>query len=138
MRHLCDNCGAEYTDETLEEVIGDFHSRVSAGNIVPSGECRECGSLVYPQDGAVRLRHQQVEELASLCGYLLETEYDDMLSYLQNDSDLLDDKGTEILTGGTKEEVDRFVNVLCKDKENTHVYALAYRLHHALPEGERA
>ena len=138
MKHKCDNCGAEYTDENLEEIIGDFWSRVTAGNIVPSGECRECGSLVYPQDGKVLLRRQNVEELASLCGYILETEYDSLMNYLENDADFLDDKTAEILFCGTKDEINNRVNALCVDDENTHIYALAYRLHYALPEEERA
>lgn len=140
MKHICDNCGAKYTDETLEEVIGDFRARVSAGNIVPSGECRECGSLVYPQDGAVRLRRPQVEELASLCGYLLETEYDSMVNYLEHEpaaEEFMSDSDLEQLQG-SDEDVSKLVDRLAWKPENTHVFALAYRLHHAISEEDRA
>jgi predicted nucleic acid-binding Zn-ribbon protein len=49
MRHICDNCGAIYTDNTLHEVVGRLESRTEPGGIVPSGECVKCGALCYPE-----------------------------------------------------------------------------------------
>ena len=47
--HTCDGCGMTWS---FAELVGieDFFLRVSAGGIVPSGECPECGALCYPDD----------------------------------------------------------------------------------------
>jgi hypothetical protein len=49
----CDNCGACWNHEKLEELgkaypdIDNLWKRVLPGGIVPEGECEECGSLLY-------------------------------------------------------------------------------------------
>jgi hypothetical protein len=48
MKHRCDNCGEIWNDDEIEEVIGDLSMRLTPGGVCPSGECRECGALVYP------------------------------------------------------------------------------------------
>jgi len=50
--HVCENCGMEYTNETLEPMVEGYggglsSGRLTPGDIVPSGECRECGALCY-------------------------------------------------------------------------------------------
>lgn len=47
-KHKCDDCGAVVTDAKLKTEIKDFAQRVDPGGVVPSGECRKCGALVYP------------------------------------------------------------------------------------------
>ena len=42
----CDNCGEWYSEEDVDPVV-DFWARVEAGNEMPAGQCRECGSLCY-------------------------------------------------------------------------------------------
>ena len=53
MKHECNNCGAVYAaDEELAAVfpnIPDLWERLDPGGTVPSGECPQCGALVYPQ-----------------------------------------------------------------------------------------
>ena len=52
MKHECDNCGAQYTDETLNEDIESLEMRITPGGITPSGECTvpDCRALVFPVD----------------------------------------------------------------------------------------
>ena len=56
-RHRCDNCGETFSEEVLEaadklglHVIDRLTERIDPGGIVPSGECPDCGALVYPAD----------------------------------------------------------------------------------------
>ncbi len=48
----CDNCGCVYgSEEELDHVFPDIPrllDRIGPGGMVPSGECRVCGALVYP------------------------------------------------------------------------------------------
>ena len=57
--YLCDNCGKRYErDDELTIFfpnIPNLHKRISPGDIVPAGECPECGALVYPEGMGVRL-----------------------------------------------------------------------------------
>jgi hypothetical protein len=43
----CDNCGMSWSKNQLKD-IRDYNVRVSPGEIVPSGECPECGALCHP------------------------------------------------------------------------------------------
>ncbi|MBI2060674.1 MAG: hypothetical protein HYT87_12965 [Nitrospirae bacterium] len=48
-RHQCENCGRRLTDAgiiPLREMSG-LTERLSAGEIVPSGECRRCGAVTH-------------------------------------------------------------------------------------------
>ena len=47
--HECDNCGAVWKAERLNE-IKDYSQRVAGGEIAPSGECPSCGALCHPQE----------------------------------------------------------------------------------------
>ena len=42
----CANCRHIWNVNYLNE-IKDFHQRVQAGQVVPGGECPECGALAY-------------------------------------------------------------------------------------------
>jgi hypothetical protein len=55
--HECDDCGETYDEDDLNE-IEDYHQRVDAGGIVPSGECpdADCGALCYPRDALAKFR----------------------------------------------------------------------------------
>ena len=53
--HECGNCGEKWSFDDLEKdetgeysIVHDLVERIEAGSIVPSGECPECGALVYP------------------------------------------------------------------------------------------
>ena len=50
--HECSGCGKTWPEEQIKEDIEDFEQRVAPGEIVPSGECPECGSLCHPVDEA--------------------------------------------------------------------------------------
>jgi hypothetical protein len=43
---VCQNCEKMHSDETLEE-IENFHERVAPGEIVPSGQCPDCGAVCH-------------------------------------------------------------------------------------------
>lgn len=44
----CDNCNHTVDAGMEAEIKGDIWQRIDAGGIVPSGECPECGALMYP------------------------------------------------------------------------------------------
>lgn len=44
----CDNCNHTVDAGMEAEISGDIWQRIEAGGIVPSGECPECGALMYP------------------------------------------------------------------------------------------
>jgi DNA-directed RNA polymerase subunit RPC12/RpoP len=48
--HRCYNCSKIWDASLLEPIVGRLDERLDAGGVVPSGECRECGALVYPYD----------------------------------------------------------------------------------------
>lgn len=48
--HKCDNCGLISAEDQLD-MIRDYHDRVDAGGVAPSGECPDCGALCYPVEG---------------------------------------------------------------------------------------
>jgi hypothetical protein len=51
---ICQNCRKVFADYELEEIgLGGFWERVQQGEIVPSGECPECGSLCHPAENAL-------------------------------------------------------------------------------------
>ncbi|MGY8527572.1 hypothetical protein [Paracidovorax citrulli] len=52
MRHNCDNCGWEGTEEQLERLSAP-PERVNAGELMPCGECPECGAVVSVADAAI-------------------------------------------------------------------------------------
>ena len=46
-QHMCARCGRTFPKGESLHPINDFWERVEAGDIVPSGECPECGGLCY-------------------------------------------------------------------------------------------
>lgn len=51
MRHECDNCGEAWAESDIKvrfPNIPDLTKRIEPGGTVPSGECPDCGALVYP------------------------------------------------------------------------------------------
>lgn len=51
-KYVCDNCGESHTDKTLRRINSyeEAAARLDEGyGLVPSGECRKCGSFCYPQ-----------------------------------------------------------------------------------------
>ena len=71
----CDNCSWEgMSDEVVE--VADLTERVAAGEIMPAGECPECGALAHYEDSAApKLSQQGVlhslrAELAQLKGQI--------------------------------------------------------------------
>lgn len=49
--HVCANCGQRYEEWKLAE-IRHLWERVSPGEIMPSGQCPECGALCHPEKRA--------------------------------------------------------------------------------------
>ena len=132
MNHICDNCYAEYTEETLHEVIGRLHERLDPGGLVPSGECTSCGSLVYPEKHVV-LGPAEVEDLFGLCSGVMAYERDDFITVLLNEplyveEGIITEKEVEELTTVPEKRAREIVDKAAKNPEMAHVYALAYRL----------
>jgi len=48
-KHRCDNCGAIVTGDKLDP-FGDLRQRLTAGGVVPSGQCPECRCFMYPYE----------------------------------------------------------------------------------------
>lgn len=46
----CDNCENVFEEDDLN-IPKRLHERLTAGGVVPSGECPICGSLAYPLKG---------------------------------------------------------------------------------------
>ena len=46
-QNMCARCGRTFPKSEPLQPINDFWERVEAGDIVPSGECPECGGLCY-------------------------------------------------------------------------------------------
>ena len=142
MRHLCDNCGRSYTDSDLHPVVGDLAARVDAGGIVPSGECTSCGALCYPvknTEKSVVIAGNLLEDLRGMCAYVLETEYDSLLDYMKNEpmaEDFMTKEDNITLELGDEKEVSTMVDRVCLHPENTHMFALAFRLSREMPEEE--
>ena len=49
--HVCANCGRTFSREEPLQPIERFWQRVEAGEIVPSGQCPDCGALCYLKSG---------------------------------------------------------------------------------------
>jgi len=47
----CDDCGMRVPPDDLKP-IHDLFDRLSAGGVVPAGECPNCGALCYPMSEA--------------------------------------------------------------------------------------
>ncbi len=47
MRHQCQNCDKIWQDSEINEHISNLRERVSTGELMPSGECPECGALCH-------------------------------------------------------------------------------------------
>jgi len=47
--HVCADCGASFPEGKPLQPIERFWERVEAGDVVPSGQCPECGGLCYLQ-----------------------------------------------------------------------------------------
>lgn len=45
--HECQNCGKRWPLEKLKEIL-HLLERVAPGEIMPSGECPECGAVCHP------------------------------------------------------------------------------------------
>jgi hypothetical protein len=50
----CGNCGTIWSKHQLKD-IQDYNDRVSPGEIVPSGECPECGALCHLVTGPLEV-----------------------------------------------------------------------------------
>jgi hypothetical protein len=51
--NVCQNCDGKFRDDQLEEITHGIWERVSPGELMPSGECPDCGSLCHPVDNTL-------------------------------------------------------------------------------------
>lgn len=58
---ICGNCDWEGTTATCNPDITDFEQRVAPGEIMPAGQCPECGALVH-------LKHEREQEVRNYRG----------------------------------------------------------------------
>jgi len=61
MKLKCDNCDAELTEDQLEVVSGLYKGRVLPGESMPSGQCPECGGLVFEPEQPPTLRQYDLD-----------------------------------------------------------------------------
>ena len=78
-RLKCDNCDTIFVMADVEPTIGRIHERVDPGGVMPAGECRLCGALVYPYTK----QDEYIEKKGNICPYCdsrdigtLELNYD--------------------------------------------------------------
>jgi len=45
-KHTCENCGETFDARLLHD-IEDLEKRISPGEIVPSGQCPDCGTVCH-------------------------------------------------------------------------------------------
>jgi hypothetical protein len=60
----CGNCGEVWKDEDIKPLIDVHHlwERISPGEIVPSGECPDCGALCHSTEkAATKEKHESQE-----------------------------------------------------------------------------
>ena len=55
-RYACANCGAVWTAAQLAP-YHDFWSRVQPGEIIPQGDCPDCGAFCYPPEPPITPLH---------------------------------------------------------------------------------
>lgn len=70
MKYSCDNCS--FTTRSLGDVqplVGRIHERVSANEVMPFGECPECGAHVH----AMNAPHNKLEKIENLWTQAAET-----------------------------------------------------------------
>ena len=51
VRHVCADCGKAFPREKPLQPVERFWQRVEAGEVVPSGQCPDCGALCYLERG---------------------------------------------------------------------------------------
>ena len=51
--NVCQNCCQTWRDDQLAEITHGIWERVSPGELMPSGECPECGALCHPIKNAL-------------------------------------------------------------------------------------
>ena len=72
--YTCQNCGEDWAEASLLEV-SDVYERVQPGDVMPDGECPECGGVCFAketpeEDAAERVRRAGPELLAALEEYV--------------------------------------------------------------------
>lgn len=65
--YRCANCDFETADPGDCRDISDFWGRVTPGEIMPEGECPECGCLVHCHDGPYLERMASDQMVPALC-----------------------------------------------------------------------
>lgn len=70
MNHRCANCDKEWTNKDLKDPK-DLFQRLAPGDMMPSGECPECGSFCFPSIYSEEKKPVTIEEhILFLCAHL--------------------------------------------------------------------
>jgi hypothetical protein len=60
---ICQNCRKTFETIDLDEITHGFWERVSPSEIMPAGECPECGALCHPLETAVTPYENVIKKL---------------------------------------------------------------------------
>lgn len=72
----CANCGKLWDDSDLHEITHGIWERVAPGELMPSGECPECGALCHPVENALTPLRDALEQLLGRVKGLLASNKD--------------------------------------------------------------
>jgi len=61
-RHICPGCGQHLDDDALVWPVPDVGEKVLPGEMMPAGECPDCGSLVSAADALRDAFSMEVDE----------------------------------------------------------------------------
>ena len=71
---ICQDCRKTWTEDQLEEITHGIWERVSSGELMPSGECPECGNVCHPINNSLTPYENVIKKLLdTVCatgGYL--------------------------------------------------------------------
>jgi hypothetical protein len=79
------------------------------------------------------LSEERKEDLDALCSYIMEMEYDDVVTCLSGEplyveEGILTEEQADLLQGMSDEDQQALVDKCCENNAFRHVYALAWRL----------
>ena len=69
--YICQNCGEDWAEASLLPISDLYNDRIQPGEIMPDGECPECGGVCFAKEtpeeiAAERVRRHAPELLAAL------------------------------------------------------------------------
>lgn len=84
MKYICQNCGRIFKKGAIKPLtaVFDLDERLVPGDVVPSGECLECGALVYQYVRPLRVVFGQTPQVMKVLNFKTDGERDQYLAGL--------------------------------------------------------